>query len=106
VNTNLLTKVESEDGEFMVLTKTKYLVFLDIPRSSVMPYHTAKFAGLPGFAVRYNTSDAAVMREWHEMLVSLLRKGLFTFLCDGVRVGYFPYPDDKKHLEQYVKGFV
>ena len=57
-----------------------------------MPYHTAKFADSPGFAVRYNTSDAAVMGEWHEMLVSLLRKGLFTFLCDGVRSVTFLIP--------------
>jgi hypothetical protein len=104
--TDLLTKVETEDGEFMVLTKTKYLAFFDVPRSSVMPYRTAKFVATPGFQVRYSTSDPAVLREWHEMLAALLRKGLFTFLLDGTRVGYFPYPDDKKHLEQYVKSFI
>jgi hypothetical protein len=104
--TDLLSKVETEDGEFVVLTKTKYLVVFDVPRSSVMPYHTAKFAATPGFQVRYSTSDPTVLREWHEMLVALIQKGLFMVLSDGARVGYFPYPDDKKHLEQYVKSFV
>lgn len=104
--TDLLTKVETKDGNFIVLTKTKYLFFLDLPRSSVMPYGGPQFVATPGFQIHYTTSDPAVLREWHEMLVAMLHKGLFMFLSEATRVGYFPYPDDKKHLEQYVKRFV
>jgi hypothetical protein len=104
--TDLLTKVETEDGEFMVLTKTKSLFFFSAPRSSVMPFRGAKFVATPGFQIQYTTCESAALQEWHEMLVSLIEKGLFMFLFESTRVGYFPYPDDKKHLEQFVRNFV
>ena len=66
VRSVLLTKVETTDGEFMVLTKRKYLFFFDIPRSSVMPYRTTKFIAIGGLQIQFNTPDPGVMREWHE----------------------------------------
>lgn len=106
MNINLLTKVETEDGTFMVLTKTRYFFFFSMPRSSVMPFDAANFSSTPGFQIHYNTADAIVLVEWHELLCEMLRKGLFQFMADGSRVSYFPYPDDKKKLEQYVKRFL
>lgn len=106
MNTDLLTKVETEDGAFMVLTKTRYAFFFSMPHSSVMPFDAAKFSSTPGFQIQYNTSDSVVLVEWHELLCEMLHKGLFQFMVDGSRVSYFPYPEDKKQLEQYVKRFL
>lgn len=77
-----------------------------MPRTSVMPYEARKFAHSPGFQIRYNTSNPGILEEWHEMISSMIRRGLFETLTEGVRVGFFPYPEDKRHLEQYVKGFL
>jgi hypothetical protein len=101
-----LSKVDTSEGSFMILTKVRYLGLLNMPRSSVMPYGTGEFATTPGFQIHYNTSDSKVLDEWHELLVALIQKGLFDALSDGARVGWFPYPDDKRHLQQYVKRFV
>jgi len=102
----LFSNVKTEDGEFMVLTKSRYLFVFNIPRSSVMPARAGEYVARPGFQVRYNTTDPAIVQEWHEMLVSMLREGMFMALRDCTRVGYFPYPEDKRHLEQHVKSFM
>ena len=106
MNIDLLTKVKTEDGTFMVLTKTRYFFFFSMPRSSVMPFDAANFSSTPGFQIHYNTSDSVILVEWHELLCEMLHKGLFQFMADGSRVSYFPYPDDKKKLEHYVKRFL
>jgi hypothetical protein len=103
---DLLTKVESEGNSFIVMTKTPYLVFFSVPRSSVMPFNAAQFASTPGFQVRYNTDDPIILKEWHDMLSSLISRGLFEALSNSARVGFFPYPEEKKHLEIYVKRFI
>ena len=89
-----------------MFTKTSYLFFMSCPRSSVMPFRTADFASSPGFQIHYNTSDPSVLADWHEMLCSLIAKGLFRFLSDNARVGHFPYPGGKEHLKRHVKNFV
>jgi hypothetical protein len=104
--TDHLTKIETDEGDFIVLTKIRYLGFLKMPRSSVMPFKTAQFLAIPGFQIHYNTSDPNILREWHEMIVALVQKGFFQALADGARVGRFPYPDDMKHLQRFVKRFV
>ena len=106
MTTNLLTKVDAEGDSFIVFTKTRYLVFFCMPRTSVMPYKAMKFAHSPGFQVRYNTSNPEILEKWHEMISSMISRGLFEALSEGTRVGVFPYPEDKRHLEQYVKGFI
>lgn len=106
MKTDLLTKVETKDGMFIVLTKTRYITLFTMPRSSVMPFDVAQFVSTPGFQIRYNTSDFAILSEWHELLCAMLRKGLFQVMTDETRAGYFPYPEDKKRLAQFVKRFV
>ena len=106
MSADLLTKVETEDGTFMVLTKQRYLVLFNMPRSSVMPFEAKKFVATPGLQIQYNTSDSAVLREWHDMLCAMVRNGLFHLLSNGARAGFFPYPEDKKQLAQYVKRFI
>ena len=104
--TELNSKISTEDGEFIVFTKTSNLLFLSFARSSVMPFRVGSFAATPGFQVRYNTIDSRILAEWHEMLCSMIGNGLFNFLCDSARGGYFPYPEGKEHLQQHVKRFV
>jgi hypothetical protein len=106
MGTELLSKVSSDDRDFMVITKTTYLVLLFLPRSSVTPYRIGSFAAAPGFQVHYNTTDSRILAEWHEMLCGLITTGLFDFLCESVRTGYFPYPEGKEHLQQHVKRFL
>ena len=84
----------------------RYLFFLSMPHTSVTPYKATKFISTPGFMVRYNTSNPEILNEWHEVIVSLVGKGLFISLSESTRLGYFPYPEDKKHLQQYVKRFL
>lgn len=106
MSNDLLTKVETENGTFMVLTKVRYLFFFHMPRSSVMPYNTAQYVSTPGFQVQYNTVDPRVLSEWHNLLCGMLRQNLFQSLSESVQFGPFPYPEDKKHLAQYVKRFL
>jgi hypothetical protein len=106
MSNDLLTKIETEHGTFMVLTKMRYLLFFHMPRSSVMPYHTAQFVATPGFQVHYNITDPKVLGEWHNLLCGMLSQGLFQSLSEFVRGGSFPYPEGKRHLAQYVKRFI
>jgi hypothetical protein len=103
---NLLSKIEAEDGTFIVVTKSRYLGFFAMPHSSITPHDVKKFAVAPGFQIHYTTPDPKVLAEWHNMLTSMIGKGLFEALSDGTRIGYFLYPEDKKHLEKYVKRFL
>ncbi|MEO6975741.1 MAG: hypothetical protein ABI144_07680 [Gallionella sp.] len=103
---NYFSKVETDEGTYMVLTKIRYLGFLKMPRSTVMPFKTAEFIAAPGFRIRYKTSDPEILREWHKMIVALIKNGFFRAMDDGAHIGCFPYPDDKKHLQQFVKKFI
>jgi hypothetical protein len=89
-----------------VFTKATNLLFFSIARSSVTPFTVKDFAATPWFQIRYSTTDSRILAEWHEMLCELVGKGLFRFLCDGARVGYFPYPEGKEHLQQHVRFFL
>jgi membrane-associated HD superfamily phosphohydrolase len=106
MSAHLFTRVETEYGTFTVLTKIRYLVFFNMPRSTVMPFKATKFVATPGLMVQFNTSDSVVLSEWHEMLCAMVRNGLFPLLSGVFRTGFFPYPEDKKQLAQYVKRFI
>lgn len=105
MSAELNSKITTTDGDFIVFTKTSKMLFMSVPRSSIMPFSVGDFASTPGFQVQYTTSDPRVLAEWHEMLCRQIEKGLFRFLCDSTRVGSFKYPEGKEHLRQYVKRF-
>ena len=71
-----------------------------------MPFRVKDFAATLGFQIHYNTTDSRILAEWHEMLCGLVGQGLFAFLRDSARHGYFPYPEGKEHLAQHVKRFL
>jgi len=104
--TGYLDKIETDEGTFMVLTKIRYLGFLKMPHSSVTPFKTSQFVATSRFQIHYSTSDPQALREWHEMIVALIRMGFFQAMAEGARVGWFSYPADKKHLQQFVKRFM
>ena len=104
--TGYLDKIETDEGTFTVTTKMRYLGFLKMPHSSVTPVKTSQSVATSGFQIHYSTSDPQVLHEWHEMIVALIRMGFFQPISEGVRVGWFSYPDDKKHLQRFVKRFM
>jgi hypothetical protein len=71
----LLTTVETNEGTVMLLTKTRYLWFLKLPRTSVMPYSADKLAST-GVQFQWTTSDAKTLETLHNLLVRVLREGI------------------------------
>lgn len=59
----------------MVLTKTRYLVFLSIPRTSVMPSRVGEL-GRRGVQFHWTTSDPNVLKGLHNSVVQALREGV------------------------------
>jgi|SRR5579863_5189983 len=106
MGTNLLTKVETPEGQAIVLTKTRHMFLLKLPRSNVMPFNAGTFVNQPGFQVRYNTSDPAKLQELHDTMVFMVSSVGWTVLSNLARIGAIPYPPDKAHLGQCVKSLV
>jgi hypothetical protein len=102
----LLSKIETSEGPAIVMTKTKYMFLLSMPRTSVMPFDAGAFASQPGFQVRYNTSDPAKLHELHETMVFMVSSVGLTVLARLARVGAVPYPPEKSHLQKYVKSLL
>jgi hypothetical protein len=71
----LLTKVETIEGDVMVLTKTRYLFFLGIPRTSVMPWRAGELPSL-GIQFQWTTNNPGALESLHNSLVQVLREGL------------------------------
>jgi hypothetical protein len=90
----------------MVFTKVKYLFCLSVARTSVMPFNVADFTRTPGFQIRYNTTDARVLADWHDTLCQMVHDGFFEFLCESTKVSYFSYPKGKEYLERHVREYV
>ena len=101
----LLDRVPTLDGDIIVITKTKFLYFFNRPHTSVMPYGLSEFGRKLGFQARYNTSDPAILAKLHEHYVLCIAAGGFQALMVGAKLGIVDFPDDKKHLAQYVTGF-
>jgi len=70
-----LTKVETHEGDVMVLTKTRYLLFLSIPRTSIMPSRVGELGRL-GVQFHWTTSDLNVLESLHNSVVQTLREGV------------------------------
>jgi hypothetical protein len=59
----------------MVLTKTRYLLFLSIPRTSVMPSRVGEL-GRRGVQFHWMTSDPNALEGLHNAVVQALREGV------------------------------
>jgi hypothetical protein len=120
--------VETSEGIAHVLTKTRYLRIIPLPRTSIMP-HKGSELGRLGTAITWATKDAAILRTLHSRIVELVREfgvsGIreianYARMSDHVAKAFggswrdvvasaaqdgvsFPMPDD---VLRYVKGFV
>jgi hypothetical protein len=60
--------VDTPDEEVTILTKTKYLLFCVLPRTSIIPCRGINL----GFQDRYNTSAGETLRELHDAMVLMV----------------------------------
>jgi hypothetical protein len=100
--------VETSEGIVHVLTKTRYLWILPIPRTSVMP-HSGSQLGRLGTMIKWITNDPATLHRLHSRVIELVREFGVSGIRDiansarmSDRVA-FPMPDD---VLRYIKSFV
>ena len=103
--TTLLDRVPIPKGDVMVMTKTKFLLFFNRPRISVMPYGVSDVRKRVGFQVVYNTSEADVLAELHDFWVTMIAGGGFDAYCAASKMGMIDFPPEREHLRKYVIGF-
>jgi hypothetical protein len=101
----LLDRVETFQGDIMIITKIKYLVFGRRPRTSVMPMGFGDFGRRLGFQARYRTDDEAILREFHDYFVSRINQGHFEVLMLDARTGDIDLPSELEGLRKYFIGF-
>jgi hypothetical protein len=98
-----LSSVRIPAGLVMVSTKTKYLVFFDIPRTRVMLYQGRELIKGASVNIRYNTTDPRRLDQLHAAVVQALADvGLKSF-TDSARGGSLPLAKQAKHLLRFVK---
>jgi hypothetical protein len=120
--------VDTSEGIAHVLTKTRYLGIIPLPRTSIMPNGGSELGRL-GTAITWATNDAGILRTLHKRVVELVGEfgvsGIREIansarMSDRVAKTFggswrdvvasaaqdrvpFPIPDD---VLRYVKGFV
>src|SRR5437867_997413 len=65
--------VDTSEGIAHILTQTRYLGVVSMPRTSVMPHSGAKLRHL-GTAIRWTTKDAVTLRTLHGRVIELVRE--------------------------------
>lgn len=114
----LSAKVETREGDVMVLTKTRYLLFFSLPRTSVMPWR-ARELGAIGVQFHWTTGDPNTLEGLHNSIVQTLREGVSLPELRGITdigrklrslgpdVPFIPadapLPDSLKQISSYVK---
>jgi len=119
--------LNTNEGLVHVLTKTRYLGLIPMPRTSVMPHKAANLKRLGTF-IKWTTNDPTVLAKLHDAIVSLVEEvgisGLFEIahcvkmtervvgrlgidwrgaIKEAIQKGILPpVPDD---VLRYIKGF-
>jgi len=65
--------VETSDGQVHVLTKTRWMWFIPMPHTSVMPHSAADLERLGTF-IKWTTKDPAVLARLHDAIVRLVEE--------------------------------
>jgi hypothetical protein len=99
----LINRIPILKGYIEVTTKIRSLFFLNRPHTSVIPLGFSDWR--LGFQVHYNTSDPDILAELHNFYVGCVAAGGFEVLLKAVKMGAVDFPDEQKHLAQYVTGF-
>jgi len=120
--------VDTSEGSVHVLTKTRWLGFIPMPHTSVMPQGAADLKRLGTF-IKWTTRDATTLATLHEAIVRLVQQNGVSGLVEignsvkmtervastvggdwrdivkqAVRDGVaFPVPDE---VLRYIKGFM
>ena len=121
MTTSYATKIETHEGDVMVLTKTRYLFFLSIPRTSVMPTRMGEL-GRRGVQFHWTTGNPSALQHLHNSVVQALREGVglseLRAIADigrklmslGPGVPFIPadapLPSSLKQISTYVKRVV
>ncbi len=101
-----LDRVQTTQGEVIVITKVKFLFFFNRPRTSVMPMGTSDFGKRIGFQVRFNTSDEEILKQLHEFFVMMMSAGGFEPYLVGAKMGIIEFPSEYEHLKSHVIGLI
>ena len=72
--------VETSEGIAHVLTKTRYLGIIPMPRTSIMP-HSGNQLGRVSTIIKWTTNDPSTLRTLHGRVVELVRE----FAVSGIR---------------------
>ena len=72
--------VDTSEGVAHILTKTRWLGLVPMPRTSVMPHRGTELGRL-GTAIRWTTKDAATLRTLHGRVLELVQQ----FGVSGIR---------------------
>ncbi|MBZ5543623.1 MAG: hypothetical protein LAO07_08085 [Acidobacteriia bacterium] len=115
MNTPFLTRVQTREGEVVVMTKTRYLLVFSVPRTSIMPWQ-AEDIGRMGVQFHWATKDRNLLEQLHNQLVDVLREINLTDLRSiadiGIRLSAAglpfiptdaPLPDSLKQISAYIK---
>ena len=72
--------LDTSEGQIHVLTKTRWMGFVPMPRTSVMPHNATDLKGL-GTLIKWTTNDPAMLCSLHDAIVHLVEEigisGLF-----------------------------
>ena len=71
----ILDRIETSEGTVIVITKTRYLWIVPLPRTSVMPW-LAKQLVDRGVQFHWNTRKSDDLTFLHNSLLQVLREGL------------------------------
>ena len=104
-----------------MLTKTRYLLFISMPRTSVLPSRVAELSSR-GVQFHWTTSDSNVLENLHNSIVQALREGVGlsdlrgiadigrNLMSIGPDVPFIPadapLPECLKRISSYVKRVI
>lgn len=101
----LRDRVETPQGNVLVITKTRFYLFFQRPRTYVLPEGFSEFGRQRGFQARYNTVDPQILAEFHGFFVARVAAGHFSALLEGAKTGFMEYLPGFEHLKNYLIGF-
>jgi hypothetical protein len=115
MSTTFLTRVQTREGEVLVITKTRYLLVFSVPRTSIMPWRVEKLAR-SGVQFQWSTKDRNLLERLHNQVIEVLREVSLTDLRGiadiGIRLSSIglpfiptdaPLPDSLKQICAYLK---
>jgi hypothetical protein len=73
--------LDTNEGQFRVLTKTRWMGFVPMPHTSVTP-HNAAHLGRLGTFIKWTTNNPAMLAKLHDAVVRLIEEVGISGLAD------------------------